>query len=160
MVLFQFQYRIGNEAPLLCRVGTRPIYCSPTPGPIPNNQRTMAVPPQRLKDLVKLPVAAEWKHLGLRLDVPLYKLNEIQANHEHSPNFTQDCLSDMFDWWLDNSNDTTYESLACGIRDIGETKLVTCFLQQPSHGEEVYSKLAHALNRIRERDSDCESKHR
>ena len=124
-----------------------------------NNLRTMAVPRQRLMELVKLPVAAEWKHLGLRLDVPLYKLNEIQANHEHSPNFTQDCLSDMFDWWLNNSNDTTYESLACWIRDIGETKLVTCFLQQPAHGEEVYSKLAHALNRIRERDFDGESKH-
>ena len=72
----------------------------------------------------------------------------------------QECLTDMFDWWLNNSDDTTYESLACGIRDIGETKVVTCFLQQPSHSEEVYSKLAHALNRIRGRDSDGESKHR
>ena len=64
------------------------ITVAPPPGQYRriNNQRTMAVPPQGLKDLVKLPVAAEWKHLGLRLDVPLYKLNEIQANHEHSPN--------------------------------------------------------------------------
>ena len=107
----------------------------------------MAIPCSALKDLVKLPVTAEWRRLGQELDVPLHKLNEIQANHEHSRNFVQDCLSDMFDWWLNNDDDTTYERLACGLRGIGEIKPVTCFLQQRSQCEEVYSKLAHALGR-------------
>ena len=82
--------------------------------------------------------------------MPLYKLNEIQANHEHSRNFVQDCLSDMFVWWLNNDDDTTYERLACGLRGIGEIKPLTCFLQQRSQCDEAYSKLAHALNRIGE----------
>ena len=112
----------------------------------------MAIPPSALKVLVNLPVAAEWRRLGLQLGVSEPKLNEIQANHKHSHNFVQECLSDMFVWWLNNSNDTTYESLACGIRDIGAKRLVTEFLQQDSDGEEVYSKLACALNSIRERD--------
>ena len=51
-----------------------------------------------LNDLVKLPVAAKWKQLGVQLGVPTHKLDEIQANHEHSPNFAPECLSDMFTW--------------------------------------------------------------
>ena len=108
----------------------------------------MAIP--ELKDLVKLPVAAKWKQLGVQLGVPTHKLDEIQANHEHSPNFVEECLRDMFNWWLNNGRDTTYERLACGIRNIEEIRLVTWFLQQHSD-EEVYSKLAHALDSIGER---------
>ena len=111
----------------------------------------MAIHPSALKDLVKLPVEAKWRQLGVQLGVPIHTLNKIQANHEHSPNFAQDCLSDMFDWWLKDNHDTTYERLACGIRDIGEIRLVTEFLQQYSN-EEVYSKLAHALDSIGKRD--------
>ena len=87
----------------------------------------MAIP--ELKDLVKLPVAAKWKQLGVQLGVPTHKLDEIQANNKNSPNFTQECLSDMFDWWLNNGHDVTCERLECGLRDIGKTS------QQHSHGE-------------------------
>ena len=111
----------------------------------------MAIPRSALKDLVKLPVAAKWRRLGLQLGVPLHKLNDIQANHENSRDFVQECLIDMFDWWLNNDDDPTYERLSRGIRGIGERKLVTCFLQQRSHVE-VYSELAQALNRIGEGD--------
>jgi len=41
----------------------------------------MAVPPSALKDLVKLPVAAKWKQLGLQLGVPMHRLQQIQANN-------------------------------------------------------------------------------
>ena len=71
---------------------------APPPGHdrwINNKRAPMAIPCSALKDLVKLPVAAEWRRLGQELDVPLHKLNEIQANHEHSRNFVQDCLSDI-----------------------------------------------------------------
>ena len=51
-----------------------------------NNKRTMAIPPSALKVLVNLPVAAEWRRLGGQLGVPEFKLDEIQANHEHSHN--------------------------------------------------------------------------
>ena len=91
----------------------------------------MATP--ELKDLVKLPVAAKWKQLGVQLAVPAHTLNEIQANHEYSPNFTQECLSDMFTWWLKNGHDTTYERLERGLRDIGETRMAKQFHQQHSN---------------------------
>ena len=99
----------------------------------------MAVPSSALKDLVKLPVAAEWKQLGVQLGVPIHTLDEIQANHEHSPNFAQECLSDMFTWWLKNGRDTTYERLECGLRDVGETRLAQQFHQQRSNssGEQI-----------------------
>ena len=99
----------------------------------------MAVPSSALKDLVKLPVAAEWKQLGVQLGVPIHTLDEIQANHEHSPNFAQECLSDMFTWWLNNGRDTTYERLECGLRDVGETRLAQQFHQQRSNssGEQI-----------------------
>ena len=84
----------------------------------------MAIPPSALKDLVKLPVAAKWRQLGVQLGVPIQTLDEIQANHEHSPNFAQECLSDMFNWWLNNGLDITYERLECGLRDIGETRII------------------------------------
>ena len=94
----------------------------------------MAIP--ELKDLVKLPVAAEWKQLGVQLCVPTHMLDEIQANHENSPNFAQECLRDMFNWWLNNGRDVTPEKLECGLRDIGKTQLAT---QQHSHGEEMHA---------------------
>ena len=112
----------------------------------------MAVPSSALKDLVKLPVAAKWKQLGLQLGVPIHKLDEIQANHEHSPNFVEECLRDMFNWWLNNGRDVTYERLERGLRNIKKIRLVKEFLQQHSDGEEVYSKLAHALDSIGERN--------
>ena len=92
----------------------------------------MDVPPLELKDLVKLPVAAEWKQLGVQLGVPTHTLDEIQANHENSPNFSQECLRDMFNWWLNNGHDTTCERLEHGLRDIGETRLAKEFNQQHS----------------------------
>ena len=72
----------------------------------------MAIP--ELKDLMKLPVAAKWKQLGVQLGVPTHTLDEIQANHENSPNFAQECLRDMFNWWLNNGRDVTPEKLECG----------------------------------------------
>ena len=83
----------------------------------------MDVPPLELKDLVKFPVAAEWKQLGVQLSVPTHMLDEIQANHENSPNFAQECLRDMFYWWLNNGRDTSYARLKRGLRDIGKTRL-------------------------------------
>ena len=73
-----------------------------SPPPFMNLCRThnfytaMAVSPSALKDLVKLPVAAELKQLGVKLGVRIHTLNEIQAfNHENSLNFARGCLRDI-----------------------------------------------------------------
>ena len=112
----------------------------------------MAIPSSALKVLVNLPVAAEWRRLGRQLGVPEFKLDVIQANHKHSHNFVQECLSDMFVRWLNDDHDTTYERLACGIRNIKKIRVMRRFLQQHSDGEEVYSTLAHVLDSIGEGD--------
>ena len=95
----------------------------------------MAIPLSELKDLVKLPVAADWRQLGLQLGVPLHRLRRIQANNRNCPDFAQECLTDMFTWWLNNGRDTTYERLECGLRGIGETRLATQLREQYSNGE-------------------------
>ena len=90
---------------------------------------------------MKLPVAAEWKQLGLQLGVPLHKLNEIQANNRNCPDFAQECLTDMFYWWVKNGRDSTSERLEHGLRDIGKTRLAIQFRKQHSqisHGEEIF----------------------
>ena len=91
----------------------------------------MAIP--ELKDLAKLPVAAKWKQLGVELGVPTHKLDEIQANHKHSSDFVQECLRDMFTWWLNNGHDVTYEWLERGLIDIGETRLAQHINKQHSN---------------------------
>ena len=103
----------------------------------PHNFYTaMDVPPLELKDLVKLPVAAEWKQLGLQLGVPIQTLDEIQANHENSPNFAWECLRDIFYWWLNDGRDTTCERLDHGLRVIGEPRLQK-FKQQHFIGKTI-----------------------
>ena len=88
----------------------------------------MAAPSLELKDLVKLPVAAKWKDLGVQLGVPTHKLDEIQADQKNSPHVSQECLRDMFDWWLNNGHDVTKEKLDRALRDIEKT-----------HGEEMHT---------------------
>ena len=85
----------------------------------------MAAPSLELKDLVKLPVAAQWKDLGVQLGVPQNILDDIQADQKNSPHVSQECLRDMFNWWLNNGHDVTKEKLDCALRDIEKT-----------HGEE------------------------
>ena len=128
--------RLVTEPKLELERGTNPLTQTIVPSPAFHNKQflprhfwgffrlhtlctAMDVPPLELKDLVKLPVAAKWKQLGLQLDVPIHTLDEIQANHENSPNFAQECLRDMFYWWLNNGCDVTQERLERGLRDIG-----------------------------------------
>ena len=96
----------------------------------------MAIPPSALRVLVKLPVEAEWKHLGLELGVPPHTLNKIQFNNANRPDLAQQCLTDTFSWWLKNDPDATYERLACGLRNIGNARLAAQLSEQ-QHGEKI-----------------------
>ena len=104
----------------------------------------MAIPPSALKDLVKFPVAAEWKQLGVQLGVPLHRLRRIQANNRNCPDFAQECLTDMFYWWLNNGRDVTYERLECGLRGIGKTRSAKQLHKQHSNCEKM-----HVQSRVR-----------
>ena len=85
------------------------------------------VPILVLEDLVKLPVASEWKQLGLQLGVPNHRLLQIQCNNRHSPDFAQECFTDMFHWWLNNGGDARHKRLACALIAIGKRELAQQF---------------------------------
>ena len=68
-------------------------------------------------------MAPDWWILGIQLGVPPHRLNIIQCNNAHSPEGPIRCLVNMFDWWLNNSCDSTYEKLAAALKAIGKTNL-------------------------------------
>ena len=47
-------------------------------------------------------LATKWKDTGIYLDVPVHQLNAIEANYHGHPNMVQNCLREMFSWWLNN----------------------------------------------------------
>lgn len=65
-------------------------------------------------------MASEWKQLGLQLGVPNHRLLQIQANNQHSPDFAQECLTDMFHWWLNNGHNVKHKRLASALIAIGK----------------------------------------
>ena len=85
-----------------------------------------------LAKLTNLPVAAEWRNLGLKLGVPLDQLNTIQSNCAHYPDHTSRCLTDMFDWWLKSDCESTYESLATALDAIDRRDLALKVRQENS----------------------------
>ena len=115
--------KLGREASLLTQLWGFPRHFHV------NQTTVMALSPSALKDLVKLPVAAEWRQLGVQLGVPLHRLRRIQANNRNCPDFAQECLTDMFYWWLNSGRGKTYERLACALNAIGERDLAREFHQ-------------------------------
>ena len=91
-----------------------------------------AVPMADLAKLTNLPVAAEWRILGVKLGVPSHQLNTIQNNCAHYHDYTNQCLTSMFEWWLRNSYESTYESLATALSTIGRRDLALKVCQENS----------------------------
>ena len=85
-----------------------------------------------LAKLANLPVAAEWQSLGLNLGVPPDQLDTIQSDCAHFPKHTNQCLTRMFEWWLRNSCESTYESLATALGAIGRRDLALKVCQENS----------------------------
>ena len=82
-----------------------------------------AVPTSDLPKLVLLPVAAYWRRLGVQLGVSPDQLDIIQYNNALFPDTANHCLTAVFDWWLKNSSDCTYENLAAALNVIGRRDL-------------------------------------
>jgi len=72
-------------------------------------------------------MASEWKQLGLQLGVPNHRLLQIQLNNQHSPDFAQECLTDMFHWWLNNGHNVKHKRLASALIAIGKRELAQQF---------------------------------
>ena len=91
-----------------------------------------------LRDLTNLSIPrAHWRNLGSKLKIKTDKLNEIQANCQHSPTLVEDCTSAMFQFWLNNDNSPTYKSLVEGLQAAGMDEAVT-FIHQ-KYGKMWYS---------------------
>ena len=85
-----------------------------------------------LAKLANLPLTAKWRSLGLELGVPHDQLDTIQSNCAHYPDQTSQCLTRMFEWWLRNSCESTYESLATALDAIGRRDLAVRVCQENS----------------------------
>ena len=61
-----------------------------------------------------------WKDVGDRLGVPASELDAIQENNRGSLRMHQNCLREMFLWWLRNGEDVTARKLSKVSHEIGE----------------------------------------
>ena len=61
-----------------------------------------------------------WKDVGDRLGVPASELDAIQENNRGSLRMHQNCLREMFLWWLRNGEDVTARKLSTVAHEIGE----------------------------------------
>ena len=66
-----------------------------------------------LMEVVGVKVQANWRAIGSGLGLKDYQLDTIQQNHQHSVNFVQDCMSDVFSRWRDaQSSEYSWRNLA------------------------------------------------
>ena len=61
-------------------------------------------------------LAAKWKTIGVHLGVPPDRLDVIQRDYRH---MCDDCLREMFLWWLRNGKDITAKKLAKAVHEVG-----------------------------------------
>jgi hypothetical protein len=61
-------------------------------------------------------LAMKWERVGDHLGVPVHELQAIDSVRRGR---IQDCLRDMFIWWLRNGNETTVEKLIKAVRAVG-----------------------------------------
>ena len=61
-----------------------------------------------------------WREIGIHLGVPVDQLDAIQQNNRGGVSVTQDCLMDMFIWWLCNGKETTVEKLIMAVHAVGK----------------------------------------
>ena len=57
----------------------------------------------------------KWYNLGLALGVRKGQLNVIRDSHKTSANPAEDCLREMLDEWLNNTDQPTWEDVAAAL---------------------------------------------
>jgi len=93
--------------------------CDTTPQEPPPDMDHIPEDVPELKDLDELQIT-KWHTLGIKLGFAKAKLEEIQANNAHFPDFNQRCTSSMFDWWLRNDKSPTYRRLVKALLEAGD----------------------------------------
>lgn len=65
-------------------------------------------------------LTTKWKEVGDHLGVPVDELDAIQQNNHGNVDMVQNCLRDMFKWWLRNRNaEATVGRLITAVRSVG-----------------------------------------
>ena len=93
--------------------------------------------PANLAFLSSLPLAAKWKTLGTMLLVPKHQLDTIQSNHAHFTDHSQQCLTSMFGWWLNNCGEPTCEVLIQAVNTMGEKDVVKLLCEK--YGKQLHT---------------------
>ena len=57
--------------------------------------------------------------LEVHLGVPPDRLDVIQQNNRNNVYMCEDCLREMFLWWLRNGDDITVKKLAKAVHEVG-----------------------------------------
>ena len=79
---------------------------------------------KHLNKYVREGASAKWHDLGLELLEPADegKLNEIKSNH---PQDNGECCKQMFQLWLEKSQDPTWSQLIQALREVGLNQLAS-----------------------------------
>ena len=82
-------------------------------------ESTTVTLPELLNDGFVQNVTREWKDVGLELDIPQHKLEEIQCDHSGS---VSDRKREMFQYWLNNNENPTLEEVHKVIQTVCERR--------------------------------------
>ena len=64
-------------------------------------------------------LATKWDQVGDHLGVPVDQLEAIDMNNSGRRDKIQNCLRDMFIWWLRNGKEKTVGKLIKAVRAVG-----------------------------------------
>ena len=64
-------------------------------------------------------MATKWETVGDHLGVPVDELEAIDMNNSGRRDKIQNCLRDMFIWWLRNGKEKTVGKLIKAVRAVG-----------------------------------------
>ena len=64
-------------------------------------------------------MATKWDKVGDHLGVPVDQLEAIDMNNSGRRDKVQNCLRDMFIWWLRNGKETTVGKLIKAVHAVG-----------------------------------------
>ena len=76
-------------------------------------------------------MVTKWKEIGDHLGVPVDQLEAIQENNSGRVDRTQNCLRDMFTWWLRNKpREATAEKLIEAVHTVGKQDVEEEIMQE------------------------------
>ena len=77
-----------------------------------------------IRGLSKFPTT-KWRELGVELNIPINKLNEIEYNFVKLPNGVKRCLDETLEWWFNNKPDTTWNDICAALHAIHASTVAT-----------------------------------